>query len=102
LALRLVDETYWALEGDASSITLLATSTEEGAARPQLWCRETGGGRIFVSLPGHYRWTFDDPLFRLVVLRAIAWCARRPEGQLEPLAALGARFAAGPSRPAAR
>jgi len=93
--LRFVDETYWALEGDEASIDVLATSMEEGAARPQLWTREVGAGRIFVSLPGHYRWTFDDPLFRAILLRAIAWCAREPEGRLLDLAAIGARVEAG-------
>lgn len=93
--LRLVDETYWALEGDPASITVLASSLEEGTARPQLWTRQAGAGRVFVSLPGHYRWTFDDPLFRRVLLRGIAWCARQPPERLEALATIGARVAGG-------
>lgn len=93
--LHLIDETYWNLEGDARSIDVLATSTEEGEPRPQLWTREfgRGRGRIFVSLLGHFRWTFDDPLYRRLLLRAIAWTAHQPVERLEPLATVGARIA---------
>jgi len=44
-----------------------------GKAQPLMWTTEVGGGRVFVSIPGHFTWTFDDPLFRIIVLRAIAW-----------------------------
>ena len=33
------------------------------------------GSGEFVSILGHYSWTFDDPLFRLLLLRGIAWSA---------------------------
>jgi putative heme-binding domain-containing protein len=89
--LHLVDETYWNLEGDPSSITVLMSSVEEGEPRPQLWTRELGRGRVFVSLLGHYRWTFDDPFFRTLLLRAIAWSAHQPEERLAVLATVGAR-----------
>ena len=91
-SLHLVDETYWNLEGDPASIDVLATSNEEGEPRPQLWTRVAGRGRIFVSLLGHYRWTFDDPLYRALLLRAIAWTAHQPVERLESLATVGARI----------
>jgi type 1 glutamine amidotransferase len=47
---------------------------------------------VFCSILGHYSWTFDDPLFRAMVLRAIAWTARQPEERLTGLATLGARI----------
>jgi type 1 glutamine amidotransferase len=31
---------------------------------------------VFVSIPGHYSWSFDDPLFRVLLLRGIAWTAK--------------------------
>ena len=34
-----------------------------------IWTLEPAGGRVFVSIPGHYSWTFDDPLFRTLLLR---------------------------------
>jgi len=45
-----------------------------------------------VSVPGHYAWTFDDPLFRVLLLRGIAWSAGRPAERLTHLAPIGARM----------
>jgi putative heme-binding domain-containing protein len=90
--LALHDESYWNLTGDPGRIHLLASGAEEGAAQPLLWVREAGKGRVFVSVPGHYNWTFDDPLFRLLLLRGICWTAQQPEDRLSDLAAIGARM----------
>jgi hypothetical protein len=92
--LPLLDEAYWALRGDAGRVSVLATSEEEGAPRPQLWTLERHQGRVFGCIPGHYTWTFDDPLYRLLVLRGIAWAARQEDvHRLAELATIGARVA---------
>jgi type 1 glutamine amidotransferase len=85
-AARFVDETYWPLIGDAKDVTVLATADEEGHARPMLWTFETGPGRVFGSVLGHYTWTTDDPLFRALVLRGTAWAAGHDVRRLESLA----------------
>lgn len=90
--LDLLDESYWLLTGDPQRIGLLASSEEDGELRPQLWTYEPGNGRVFVSIPGHYNWTFDDPIFRAVVLRAMAWTAREPIDRFNELVPLGARI----------
>ncbi len=90
--LELHDESYWDLIGDPASIQVLATNLEEGKPRPLIWTCERGRGRAFVSIPGHYTWTFDDPLFRLVLLRGICWAAHQSENRLDELAVLGARL----------
>jgi len=90
--LDLLDESYWKLTGDVGRIGLLATSNEDGQATPQMWTYEPGGGRVFVSIPGHYSWTFDDPIFRIVVLRGLAWVAREPIDRFNELVPLGARM----------
>lgn len=91
--LGLVDETYWGVTGEQSRIGLLATATEEGESRPILWTFEPeSGGRVFASVIGHYSWTFDDPLFRAILLRGIAWSAGEAEGRLQPLAVEGIPF----------
>ena len=90
--LALHDESYWQLSGDPASIHVLATSLEEGKPQPVIWTRENGPGRVFVSIPGHYSWTFDDPLFRVLILRGICWAAHAPEERLTPLALIGARI----------
>jgi type 1 glutamine amidotransferase len=89
--LNLHDESYWRLRGDASKIGLLGTSEEEGEATPQFWTYEKNGGRAFVSIPGHFMWTFDDPAFRLLLLRGIAWSGGRNVDRFNELVWLDAR-----------
>ena len=91
-SLSLHDESYWKLVGDTAGLTVLATSTEDGVATPQLWVKEAGRGRVFVSIPGHYGWTFDDPLFRILLLRGIAWTAHEPVDRFNDLVTPGARM----------
>ncbi|WP_422931305.1 ThuA domain-containing protein [Singulisphaera sp. PoT] len=89
---HLEDESYWELAGDTSKIQVLGTAVEEGKARPLLWTREHGKGKVFCSIPGHYSWTFDDPLFRRVILRGIAWSCGEPVDRFAGLATVGARI----------
>lgn len=85
------DETYWQLVKGTKKINVLATAKEEGIDVPILWTASAGEGRIFVSILGHYNWTFDDPLFRILLLRGIAWTGKQPEGRFNDLATFGAR-----------
>jgi putative heme-binding domain-containing protein len=92
--LKFTDETYWAFFGDPKRITPLATAVEEGESRIQLWVFERGKARVFGSIPGHYTWTFDDPLYRVIVLRGIAWVSHQEDiNRLVDLALVGARIA---------
>jgi type 1 glutamine amidotransferase len=90
--LELYDESYWKLTGDTAQVTVLATSVEDGQPTPQIWLREHKPGRVFVSIPGHYSWTFDDPLFRILLLRGIAWTADQPLDRFNDLVTPGARI----------
>ena len=86
------DESYWNLIGNKTNVELVATGPEEGASQPLMWTREQGKGRVFVSIPGHYTWTFDDPVFRLLILRGMAWSSHQPLGRFDDLVTLGARI----------
>lgn len=88
------DESYWQMQGDPTRIRVLATGTEDGAPRPLFWTMEPSHGRIFVSIPGHYSWTFDDPLFRILILRGILWSTHQPVDRFNELATLGVKLAA--------
>ncbi|MEZ6135030.1 MAG: ThuA domain-containing protein [Pirellulaceae bacterium] len=90
--LQLYDESYWRLTGETEDVTLFASSMEDGAPQPQLWAYERSAGRVFVSIPGHYNWTFDDPIFRTILLRGIAWTAHEPVDRFNDLVPLGARM----------
>ena len=89
---RFVDESYWNTVGDPGKITILGTSLEDGQPRPQLWTFEKGRGRVFVNVLGHYTWTFDDPLYRILLLRGMAWASRQPVERWIDLATIGARM----------
>lgn len=86
-----VDETYWNLR-PGGNVTVLATCVEDGAPRPQVWIREQGQGRVFGSILGHFTWTFDDPLYRVLLLRGMAWTARQPLDRFGDLITVGARI----------
>lgn len=90
---KLTDESYWQLTGDPSKIRLLASGVEDGKPQPLFWTLEPSNGRVFVSIPGHYSWTFDDPLYRVLLLRGIAWTAKQPVDRFNDLATPGARLA---------
>ena len=96
-AIHLVDETYFHFQGDAGKITTLATCDErvekgKDAIRPEpiFWALERGKGKVFVCILGHFNWTFDDPLFRIVMLRGMAWAAGESSYRFDELAARGA------------
>lgn len=86
------DESYWELVGDPKGVTVLATGKEDDKEQPLFWTLEPGGGRVFVSIPGHFAWTFDDPLFRVLLLRGVAWAANEPVDRFNDLVTPGARL----------
>jgi type 1 glutamine amidotransferase len=95
--IRFLDETYWPLVGDASRIGLLATADEKAKdsgqlqPEPMFWTCTTGKGRVYSTILGHYTWTFDDPYFRILLLRGMAWAAGESPYRFDPLVLCGAR-----------
>lgn len=81
-SIHLLDEAYWPLKGDLSKVTVLATSDEtiskdsqQTKPEPMFYIYEHRKGRVFNCILGHYNWTFDDPYFRILLLRGMAWTA---------------------------
>jgi len=89
---KFTDEAYWNLPGSDEGSTVLATSMEEGKPTPQVWLKESGKGRVFVCIPGHFTWTFDDPLYRVLLLRGFAWAGGQPLDRYNELVFVGARI----------
>ena len=81
--LTLLDEPYWPMFGDPKRIGVLATAEVDGQPRPLVWTFKRGPGRVFGSIPGHYTWTLDDPVYRLLVLRGIAWVCGEPASRFD-------------------
>jgi len=98
---HLHDEPYWPPRGNLSDVTVLATTDErleKGAQKtvpqPLFWTSRLGKGRIFACVPGHFNWTFDDPYFRILLLRGMAWAAGEAPYRFDPLVLRGASAAA--------
>lgn len=89
--LKIHDESYWKLSGREDRVQVLARSREDGKDWPQVWTKQTGKGRVVGLIPGHYSWTFDDPLFRVLLLRSMAWAAEEPVDRFNELVWPGAR-----------
>lgn len=86
------DESYWLLAGDRARLQVLAEGVEEDEPRPLFWTLEPAGGRVFVSILGHYMWTFDDPVYRTIMLRGLAWSAGEQVDRFEAIVESGARL----------
>ncbi len=84
--IHFLDEPYWPLTGDATKVEVLATTKVDGEDRPMIWTFQNGKGRVFGCILGHYTWTQDDPLFRLIALRGLAWAAGESATRFHPLA----------------
>jgi len=99
--LTFLDEPYWPPSPAIypGQIHVLATSdekttkdSEDTVSQPMFWLRQHGRGRVFCCVPGHYTWTFDDPYFRLLLLRGMAWAAGETPYRFDPLVLRGARI----------
>ena len=103
---HLAEEFYWQLRGDPAGITPLVTSPAgpaiankplpgpprledlDGKAWPVMWTKEAGRSRVFVSGAGHNYYTFNDPYFRIILLRAMAWTMHESFDPFKPLVTL--------------
>ena len=106
--INLVDEYYWVLTGDPDKINVLGTAQAgppgrtprdhrpdhlDGKAWPVFWTREHDQGRVFCSLVGHNLFTFDNPEFRIILLRGMAWAMRESFDPFKSLATEGVTLA---------
>jgi type 1 glutamine amidotransferase len=73
--LPMLDEPYWPMIGDTNRVQVLGTANIESEDRPLIWTYERGRGKVFVSIPAHYTWTWQDPVMEALFLRAISWVA---------------------------
>lgn len=99
----MADEHYWNLAGNASEVTTYLTapggptngSTRapksdelDGKPWPVVWTHAVGKGRVFATVLGHNYFTFNDPYFRIILLRGMAWTLRESFDPFKPLVTL--------------
>lgn len=83
--IHFIDEPYWPMIGDTNKVEVLATAAIDGADWPIIWTFQKDKGRVFASIFGHYAWTWEDPMYQLIVLRGIAWAAGHDPASLDSL-----------------
>jgi len=99
---RLDDEPNWppTPPADAARVHTIAGSKEAvgpgetATPQPLFWTFTLDQGRVFGCVPGHYSATFDDPYFRLLLLRGMAWAAGESPYRFDDLALRAADVAA--------
>lgn len=100
------DELYWPLIGDQSKITTLLTAQGtkgmgqqdrypqdgppklDGKKWPVAWTTEVGKGRVFGTVSGHNFFAFNDPYFRIMLFRAMAWTMDESFDPFKPLVSM--------------
>jgi putative membrane-bound dehydrogenase-like protein len=85
------DEIYWNLHLEPGAQVIGSSFRMFNEIAPQMWVYEREAYRSFVCLLGHRHATFSLPHVRALVLRGIAWAARREVDSLvnrEELASL--------------
>ena len=45
----------------------------DGKKWPVAWTKEVGKGKVFGTILGHNFFAFNDPYFRIMLFRAMAW-----------------------------
>lgn len=93
------DEVYWDLFQEEAvhilgSVRTGSTEDSEGPIpkeklskekSPLFWTYELGSGKVFGSTIGHHTFTYFDPEFRIILLRAMAWAASVKPDPFMPL-----------------
>jgi type 1 glutamine amidotransferase len=91
----LEDESYYPPTPplNAQRVRVLGVCEEEPDAgqavpslQPMYWTYEPGKGRVFGCVLGHNSFTFDQPYFRLFLLRGMAWAAAEDPRRFDSLA----------------
>lgn len=108
-SVRLNDESYWNLlaRGNVEVIGAIApVASGKGKPFDQLlkskgvrgdafWTYTSGKGKVFGTTTGHYTYTYHDPVYRLLLLRGIAWALDEDPAPFMPLVYQGITNAKG-------
>ena len=98
-SVKLNDESYWNLltRGNVEVIGAVAPKSlseqtnfakilEHPDVRTQaFWTYTSGKGRVFGTTTGHFTYTYYDPIYRLLLLRGIAWSLNEDPAPFIPI-----------------
>ncbi|MEJ6717288.1 MAG: ThuA domain-containing protein [Akkermansiaceae bacterium] len=95
-SIQLNDESYWNLlkRKNVEVIGAIAPASDqkfeevlesEGVRGDAFWTYTSGKGRVFGTTTGHYTYTFHDPIYRVLLLRGMAWALNENPAPFMPL-----------------
>jgi len=98
-SMRFNDESYWNMiqRDKVEVIGAVGTpaNTEDqsfeevlsskGARGQAFWTYTSGKGRVFGTTTGHFTYTYHDPMYRLLLVRGIAWALQEKPGAFMPI-----------------
>jgi type 1 glutamine amidotransferase len=102
-SIRFNDESYWdMIQRDTvevvgavgtSANTAAQSFTEvlsgKGARGQAFWTYTSGKGRVFGTTTGHFTYTYHDPMYRLLLVRGIAWALEEKPEAFMPIVFAG-------------
>lgn len=71
---RITDELY-CMDREVGDAQILATATWQDKKEPMLYVRAQGKGKVIYNALGHDTKAYDNPAFKELVLRSLAWAA---------------------------
>ena len=97
-SVQLKDESYWNLLAKENVEVIGAIAPEAEASKSfqeillskdvrtqAFWTYQSGKGRVFGTTTGHYTYTYHDPIYRLLLLRGIAWALNEDPAPFMPI-----------------
>ncbi len=101
--LKLNDESYWDLlsRDNVQVIGAIAPATArehksfkealvgDGVRSQAFWTYTSGKGRVFGTTTGHFTYTFHDPMYRLLLMRGVAWALNEKPAPFMPIVFAG-------------
>jgi len=98
-SMRFNDESYWNMiqRDEVKVIGTVGTSANkedqsfaeilrsEGSRGQAFWTYASGKGRVFGTTTGHFTYTYHDPMYRLLLVRGIAWALEEKPGAFVPI-----------------
>ncbi|MGI9241712.1 MAG: ThuA domain-containing protein, partial [Verrucomicrobiales bacterium] len=98
-SIRLNDESYWNLLARDQVEVIAAVAPDQtdnassfgevlksdGVRSQAFWTFTSGQGRVIGTTTGHYTYTFHDPIYRLLLMRCIAWALDEDPAPFMPI-----------------
>jgi type 1 glutamine amidotransferase len=99
-SIRFNDESYWEMiQRDTVEVVGTSANTEaqsfaevlsaKGTRGQAFWTYTSGKGRVFGTTTGHFTYTYHDPMYRLLLVRGIAWALEEKPEAFMPIVFAG-------------